>query len=110
MLARTTRRRNPAKQRDRRRLAKRPAVSTIPGMERVRNSTSLDRRQVLGALAGGAAALLAPASIAAAPLTRTIPSSGEALPLVGLGTWITFNVGKDPVARDACTEVMRAFF
>jgi diketogulonate reductase-like aldo/keto reductase len=79
-------------------------------MERVRNSTSLDRRQVLGALAGGAAALLAPASIAAAPLTRTIPSSGEALPLVGLGTWITFNVGKDPVARDACTEVMRAFF
>jgi diketogulonate reductase-like aldo/keto reductase len=32
------------------------------------------------------------------------------LPLVGLGTWITFNVGNDPVARDACAEVMRAFF
>jgi diketogulonate reductase-like aldo/keto reductase len=29
---------------------------------------------------------------------------------VGLGTWITFNVGNDPVARDACAEVMRAFF
>ena len=30
--------------------------------------------------------------------------------MVGLGTWITFNVGNDPVARDACAEVMRAFF
>jgi diketogulonate reductase-like aldo/keto reductase len=32
------------------------------------------------------------------------------MPVVGLGTWITFNVGNDPVARDACAEVMRAFF
>jgi len=32
------------------------------------------------------------------------------MPLVGLGTWITFNVGNDRVARDACAEVMRAFF
>jgi len=43
-------------------------------------------------------------------LTRPIPSSGEALPLVGLGTWITFNVGNDKVARDASAAVMRAFF
>jgi diketogulonate reductase-like aldo/keto reductase len=32
------------------------------------------------------------------------------LPLVGLGTWITFNVGRDTEARDSCAEVMRAFF
>ncbi len=32
------------------------------------------------------------------------------MPVVGLGTWITFNVGNDRVARDSCTEVMRAFF
>ena len=32
-------------------------------------------------------------------LTRPIPSSGEAMPLVGLGSWITFNVGNDPPAR-----------
>jgi diketogulonate reductase-like aldo/keto reductase len=44
------------------------------------------------------------------PLTRPIPSSGEALPLVGLGTWITFNVGNDRDGRRQCTEVMRAFF
>jgi len=43
-------------------------------------------------------------------LARPIPSTGEMLPVVGLGTWITFNVGDDPVARDSCAEVMRAFF
>lgn len=42
--------------------------------------------------------------------TRAIPASGEALPVVGLGTWITFNVGNDPPARARCAEVMRAFF
>jgi diketogulonate reductase-like aldo/keto reductase len=41
---------------------------------------------------------------------RTIPSSGEAVPVVGLGSWITFNVGNDRAARDSCAEVMRAFF
>ena len=41
---------------------------------------------------------------------KPVPSSGEALPVVGLGSWITFNVGRDPVARRACAEVMRAFF
>ncbi|TJW60939.1 MAG: aldo/keto reductase, partial [Mesorhizobium sp.] len=41
---------------------------------------------------------------------RTVPSSGEMLPAVGLGTWITFNVGDDPVLRDECAEVMAAFF
>jgi diketogulonate reductase-like aldo/keto reductase len=43
-------------------------------------------------------------------LTRPIPSSGEALPVVGLGTWITFNVGNDAVARRDRAEVMRQFF
>lgn len=46
----------------------------------------------------------------AAPLARAIPSSGEQLPLVGLGTWITFNVGQDAPARAQCAEVMAAFF
>jgi diketogulonate reductase-like aldo/keto reductase len=47
---------------------------------------------------------------ATAVATRPIPSTGESVPLVGLGSWITFNVGNDPVAREACAEVMRAFF
>ena len=32
------------------------------------------------------------------------------MPIVGLGTWITFNVGDDPVLRDECADVMAAFF
>ncbi|MBX9823678.1 MAG: aldo/keto reductase [Xanthobacteraceae bacterium] len=73
--------------------------------------SDLDRRTVLARLAG--AALAVPSiglAQGGAPITRKIPSSGEAIPVVGLGTWITFNVGNDRVARDACTEVMRAFF
>ncbi|MEZ5740286.1 MAG: aldo/keto reductase [Burkholderiaceae bacterium] len=71
------------------------------------------RRRWLAGLAGlaAAAAIPRPASgQAPALLTRPIPSSGELLPVVGLGTWITFNVGNDPVARDACAEVVSAFF
>jgi diketogulonate reductase-like aldo/keto reductase len=44
------------------------------------------------------------------PLTKPIPSSGERLPVVGLGSWITFNVGDDAELRDECADVMRGFF
>lgn len=65
------------------------------------------RRAVLGlALAPLAAAAQAPDPI----LQRSMPTSGEAVPAVGLGTWITFNVGNDPQARAQCTDVVRAFF
>lgn len=43
-------------------------------------------------------------------VSRAIPTTGERLPVVGLGSWITFNVGDDRRARDACAEVMRSFF
>ncbi|MFP4002469.1 MAG: aldo/keto reductase, partial [Alphaproteobacteria bacterium] len=32
------------------------------------------------------------------------------IPVVGLGTWVTFNVGRDPRALDRCAEIMRHFF
>jgi len=41
--------------------------------------------------------------------TRPIPSSGERLPLVGLGSWITFNVGDDRQLQDECAAVIAAF-
>lgn len=44
------------------------------------------------------------------PLLKRIASSGEAIPAVGLGSWITFNVGDDTQARATCAEVMRQFF
>lgn len=73
----------------------------------------IDRRALLELLAAAGAASLLPrfASAQGAPfLTRQIPSSGERIPLIGLGSWITFNVGNDPLARNSCAEVMRAFF
>jgi len=74
-----------------------------------------ERRRILQAmLAAGGWALLPPASAQPAPqpalITRPIPSSGEQLPVVGLGSWITFNVGNDAQARAACAEVAKAFF
>jgi diketogulonate reductase-like aldo/keto reductase len=49
---------------------------------------SLSRRQLLLA----AAALPAVAAASEPLLTRAIPSSGERVPAVGLGTWLTFHV------------------
>lgn len=81
---------------------------------------SRQRRLLLQAsLAAGGVALTArsaaaqaalPGSPRTGPILRPIPSSGELLPVVGLGSWITFNVGDDPAARATCTEVVRAFF
>ncbi len=71
------------------------------------------RRAVVRALAGAAAAAAVrpvPALASPAPTTRPIPSTGERLPVVGLGTWITFNVGDAAGLRDECAPVMRAFF
>lgn len=58
----------------------------------------------------GAAGAFAQSAAASRPLSRPIPSSGQELPLVGLGSWIAFNVGNDPPARAQCAEVMRSFF
>src|SRR5215510_5884510 len=72
------------------------------------------RRYILqGALATTAVAGLARSHAWAqtvAPHTRPIPSSGEQLPLVGLGTWITFNVGNDVELQNESAAVMAAFF
>jgi len=42
--------------------------------------------------------------------TRPIPSSGEKLPVVGVGTWQTFNVGDDQAKRAQLAEVLRVLF
>lgn len=72
-------------------------------------SRLLRRRSFVAALA--ASALPASGATTRSTIaTRAIPSSGEALPSIGLGSWITFNVGNDRAARETCTEVVRAFF
>jgi hypothetical protein len=37
-------------------------------------------------------------------LTRPIPSTGEAMPVIGLGTWPVFDVGADETARAHCAR------
>jgi len=41
---------------------------------------------------------------------RKIPSSGEMLPVVGCGTWRTFDVGPEPAARAPLAEVLATLF
>ncbi len=63
-------------------------------------------------LAGMGAAAAAPAFRASAggALAKPVPATGETVPAVGLGSWITFNVGGDPLLRAECRDVMAAFF
>jgi diketogulonate reductase-like aldo/keto reductase len=69
------------------------------------------REAIRAGLAAAAMALLSRTSAGlAAPFAKRIPATGEAMPVIGLGSWITFNVGEDPVLRDECAAVMAAFF
>ncbi len=43
-------------------------------------------------------------------ITRTIPSSGEKIPAIGLGTSGPFEVGADPASRAPLAEVLEGFF
>src|SRR5262245_989923 len=69
------------------------------------------RRTFVKALASGAALSWVGNALGATPVPamRAIPSSGERLPAIGLGSWITFNVGDDQVLRDECAQVIAAF-
>ncbi|MFI4986648.1 MAG: aldo/keto reductase [Alphaproteobacteria bacterium] len=74
--------------------------------------TDLTRRDFAALAAGlGAVSLLPPLAAAqgsAAPLvSKAIPSSGERLPGVGLGTSGVFDVGGDAAKRAALAEVLR---
>ncbi|MGF1629948.1 MAG: aldo/keto reductase [Kiloniellaceae bacterium] len=68
------------------------------------------RRAVLGGMAMLPFAARLVRAADAAPITRAVPSTGEALPVIGMGSWITFNVGADQRLRDQRAEVLRTFF
>lgn len=70
----------------------------------------LTRRALLLSLAASGVSAWAPAACGSEPHRKPIPSTGEHLPVVGLGSWITFNVGDDRELREECAAVMRAFF
>ena len=74
----------------------------------------MDRREVLiGGLTMAAAAATSGGARAAAAgplITRKIPSSGEPIPVIGLGTSGPFEVGNSPAERAPLKEVLEAFF
>lgn len=73
----------------------------------------MKRRDLLLAAGALPVSLLAAPRAGALPagrLTRPIPATGEFIPVIGMGTWITFNVGDDPQALAVRAEVLRAFF
>ncbi len=79
---------------------------------------SLYTRREAARLIGGAAAAAtlwpisarsAEKSAPSAQLLRAIPSTGEKIPALGLGTSRTFDVGNSPNERDPLREVLRRF-
>jgi hypothetical protein len=79
--------------------------------------TTMSRRDALRLLGAGAGAgwlaehFPVARSAEEAPMihTRPIPSSGEEIPVIGLGTYATFDVGKDASERAPLEQVLLAF-
>ena len=73
----------------------------------------MTRREAARLIAlGGAGMMLPRFGMAAEPQTmiqRAIPSSGEKLPVIGLGTWQSFDVGATAGDRQPLEEVLGAF-
>lgn len=80
---------------------------------------TLTRAGFLTGLAATAAAAALPRRAAPQPvrpnpesapmLTRPIPSSGEAMPVIGLGTYQVFDVGRTAAIKPQLAEVLRVF-
>lgn len=80
----------------------------------------MTRREATKLIAVSGAALMLPRIVTTANtnddgsereplLKRAIPSSGEMLPVVGLGTWQAFDVGNSAAERAPLREVLRTF-
>ena len=71
----------------------------------------MKRREAVKLIGGTTAGLLLPIGARAASqssimITRTLPSSGEKLPVIGLGTWSVFDVDLTPANRPQLAEVL----
>ncbi|HEX6173320.1 MAG TPA: aldo/keto reductase [Candidatus Binatia bacterium] len=76
---------------------------------------TISRRELLrlalaaGIFVGAGGAAMGAATSSKAILTKPIPHTGESLPVIGLGTWQTFDVGAAQSERAPLREVLREF-
>ena len=80
----------------------------------IRKVNQMTRREAARLIGSSAAGLVLPISTRAASesptmLARTIPSSGEKLPVIGLGTWRAFDVDLTTDNRRQLEEVLSLF-
>jgi diketogulonate reductase-like aldo/keto reductase len=91
-----------------------PEVEPLDARREREAQSRASRRSALKAFAGllvaagPARSAIPTASSGTSMITRPIPGSGEALPVVGLGTWQTFDVGADAAERAPLKEVLQA--
>ncbi len=73
---------------------------------------TISRRNFLGRLSLLGLAIAAGPGLASTrlPIIRPIPSSGKRLPVIGMGSWQTFNVGNDINALAIRVRVLQEFF
>jgi aryl-alcohol dehydrogenase-like predicted oxidoreductase len=73
----------------------------------------MNRRELLAGgmmMAAATATRGAGSAAVAALLTRKVPSTGEEVPVIGLGTSGPFEVGTSPAARTPLAQVLQGFF
>ena len=96
----------------------RAAVPDAIGVSQNRPTVAIVTRREAAKIIGTAAASLIvptdgsrgePNSESSAMLTRIIPSSGEKLPVIGLGTWRAFDVDLNMATRRQLAEVLSLF-
>jgi diketogulonate reductase-like aldo/keto reductase len=72
-------------------------------------TSNTSRRDFIYGVTAAAVPLFARTNAMAADamITRPIPSSAEAMPVIGLGTWQVFDTGDDPPARAPLKDVLQ---
>ena len=78
-----------------------------------RPESDLKKRQLIKAALCSLCFLQFPHAFAVsgqAAITKIIPSSGQSIPVIGMGTWQTFNVGNNKSLREKRCEVLKTFF
>ena len=88
---------------------RRQSLAALPALGTVLLQPSFGRTQHSAHSSKTTEPLSAPQAQSSPVLNRAIPSSGERIPAIGLGTWQTFDVGAAASDRAPLVEVLREF-